>query len=173
MKKLLLSLIAILLPLMASAFSGNAEVDGIWYEIVTKVKTAKVINPQGKGYSGDIVIPESVRYDDVDCSVTSIGDGAFSGCSDLTSVTIPNSVTSIGDWAFSGCSGLTSVSIPNSVTSIGQYTFWRCTGLTSITIPNSVTSFGECAFAECSSLTSVTIPNSVTSIGDHAFSGCI
>ena len=150
MKKLLLSLIAILLPLMASAFSGNAEVDGIWYEIVTKVKTAKVINPQGKGYSGDIVIPESVRYDDVDCSVTSIGDGAFSGCS-----------------------GLTSVSIPNSVTSIGQYTFWRCTGLTSITIPNSVTSFGECAFAECSSLTSVTIPNSVTSIGDHAFSGCI
>ena len=150
MKKLLLSLIAILLPLMASAFSGNAEVDGIWYEIVTKVKTAKVINPQGKGYSGDIVIPESVRYDDVDCSVTSIGDGAFSGCSDLTSVTIPNSVTSIG-----------------------QYTFWRCTGLTSITIPNSVTSFGECAFAECSSLTSVTIPNSVTSIGDHAFSGCI
>ena len=79
-------------------------------------------------------------------SVTSIGYGAFSSCTGLTSVTIPNSVTSIGSDAFNGCSGLTSVTIPNSVTSIGSYAFNGCSGLTSITIPNSVTSIGKGAF---------------------------
>ena len=65
--------------------------------------------------------------------MTSIGDGAFSYCTGLTSITIPSSVTSIGYSAFIGCSGLTSITIPSSVTSIGNYAFYRCTGLTSIT----------------------------------------
>ena len=107
-----------------------------------------------------------------DRSVTSIGEWAFSGCSGLTSITIPDSVTSIGEWAFYGCTGLTSVTIPNSVTSIGAYAFWGCKGLTSVTIPNSVTSIGYNAFYNCTGLTSVTIPNSVTSIDDYAFYGC-
>ena len=97
--------------------------------------------------------------------VTSIGKRAFSDCSGLTSVTIPDSVTSIGHGAFDGCSGLTSVTIPDSVTSIGDYAFYDCSGLTSVTIPDSVTSIGHGAFEGCSGLTSVTIPNSVTSIG--------
>ena len=105
-------------------------------------------------------------------SVTSIGGSAFSGCSSLTSITIPDSVTSIGSSAFYGCSKLTSITIPDSVTSIGSYAFYGCSGLTSITIPDSVTSIGEEAFYGCSSLTSVTIGNSVTSIGSSAFSNC-
>ena len=72
---------------------------------------------------------------------------AFSDCSGLTSITIPDSVTSIGQSAFSGCSGLTSIIIPDSVTSIGSYAFRDCSGLTSITIPDSVTSIGSGAFA--------------------------
>ncbi len=68
-----------------------------------------------------------------DGSVTSIGDGAFYGCSGITSVTIPDSVTSIGNAAFSGCSGLTSITIPDGVTSIGTGAFYDCSGLTSIT----------------------------------------
>ncbi len=104
--------------------------------------------------------------------VTSIGDGAFHGCSGLTSMIIPNSVTSIGSSAFSGCSGLMSMTIPNSVTSIGSSVFSGCSGLTSMTIPNSVTSIGSSAFSGCSGLTSMTIPNSVMSIGDNAFYGC-
>lgn len=67
-----------------------------------------------------------------DGSVTSIGNYAFSGCTGLTSITIPDSVTSIGGSAFAGCTGLTSVTIPNSVTSIGDYAFFECTGLTDI-----------------------------------------
>ena len=98
--------------------------------------------------------------------------GAFSYCSGLTSVTIPNSVTSIGYDAFQGCSGLTSVTIGNSVTSIGSYAFSDCSGLTSVTIPNNVTSIGSGVFEDCSGLTSVTISNSVTSIEDFTFFRC-
>ena len=64
--------------------------------------------------------------------------------------------TSIGYGAFGGCSGLTSVTIPNSVTSIGVGAFAQCISLTSVTIPNSVTSIGEQAFASCSNLASIT-----------------
>ena len=91
----------------------------------------------------------------VDGSVTSIGSYAFSGCSGLTSTTIPNSVTLISYTAFSGCRGLTSITIPNSVTSIGIAAFRGCSGLTSITIPNSVTSIGDSAFWGCSGLTTI------------------
>ena len=87
-----------------------------------------------------------------DGSVTSIGNSAFSGCTGLTSVTIPNSVTSIGSSAFSHCTGLTSVTIGGSVTSIGDWAFAGCTGLTSVTIPGSVTSIGNDAFYDCYSL---------------------
>ena len=128
--------------------------------------------------------------------ITSIGDGAFSGCQSLTSITIPGSVTSIGESAFSWCTSLTSLTIPGSVTSIGQSAFSSCTSLESITIPGSVTSIepntfnkntflqsvtiengvesiGEKAFCECTSLKSVAIPSSVTNIGQSAFSSCI
>ena len=105
-------------------------------------------------------------------SVTSIELNAFRKCSGLTSVTIPNSVVSIGSYAFYDCSSLTSIDIPNSVVSIRNSAFHDCNGLTSIEIPNSVTSIGADAFSGCSGLTSVVIPNSVTSIGNSAFNGC-
>ena len=77
---------------------------------------------------------------------TTIGDCAFVGCKNLTSVDLPNTVTKISVSAFYNCSGLTSVTIPNSVTSIGNFAFYGCSGLTSVTIPNSVTSIGNLAF---------------------------
>ncbi|MDD7417687.1 MAG: leucine-rich repeat protein [Treponemataceae bacterium] len=103
--------------------------------------------------------------------LTEILSNAFSGCTSLTSVTIPDSVTSIGDYTFRYTS-LTSVTIPNSVTSIGYMAFYGCTSLTSVTIPDSVTSIETDAFYGCTSLSSVTIPDSVTSIGAGAFYEC-
>ena len=162
-------ILSVIFSISSSAY--DVMVDGIYYNIVTKAKTAEVTEGDNE-YSGDVTIPETITVDNVVHNVTSIGDYAFEECSSLTSITIPNSVTSIGEWAFSGCGGLTSITIPNSVTSIGEWAFSYCSGLTSVTIPNSVTSIGEYTFYECSGLTSVTIPNSVTSIGNWAFSGC-
>ena len=119
-----------------------------------------------------IKIPSNVESNGQTYTVTSIGNFAFSWCTGLTSVTIPDSVTSIGDGAFSECISLTSVTIPDSVTSIGDFAFTHCAGLTSVTIPGSVTSIGDYAFSECSGLTSVDIPDGVTSIGDRAFGNC-
>ena len=129
-----------LLPMLASA--DAVEIDGIWYNLISKIKEAEVTKNPNAYYSGDVVIPPSVTYDGQPYSVTSIGEWAFSGCSALTSVTIPNSVISIGDFAFWKCSNLTSITIPNSVISIGDYAFYCCSNLTSITIPNSVTKIG-------------------------------
>ena len=84
-----------------------------------------------------------------------IADFAFSYCTSLTSITIPDSVTSIGEQAFQNCTSLTSITIPDSVTSIGKYAFKYCTSLTSITIPDSVTSIGYGAFYDCRSLSLV------------------
>ena len=173
MKKLVTLLLLTLLPFVASA-ADKVEINGIYYFLNSsdEPKTASVASKSG-GYFGDIVIPESVTYEEVTYSVTSIGYQAFNYDSGLTSVTLPNSVISIGSEAFYGCSGLTSITIPNSVTSIDYEAFYGCSGLTSVTIPNSVTSIGGAAFSDCNGLTSVTIPNSVTSIGYDAFAYCI
>ena len=100
MKQTLLSLLMMLLPLMANAEA--VEIDGIYYNLINKAKEAEVTSGSNK-YTGDVVIPSSVVYNDVTYSVTSIGQYAFDECSGLTSVTIPNSVTSIGSIAFWGC----------------------------------------------------------------------
>ena len=169
MKKVYLLFLLAILPLFASA--ETVEINGIRYNVNPEAKTAEVIRSGSGEYSGVVVIPQNVTFNNIACKVTSIGSSAFYNCYDLNSVTIPNSVTSIGGNAFYGCSGLTSVTIPASVTSIGYNAFHGCSGLTSVTIPANVTSIGGNAFSGCSSLTSVTIPNSVTSIGSGAFSG--
>ena len=151
---------------------SGIKLNGIYYSLNAETMQATVIESYDGGYSGDIVIPESVNYNGTAYSVTSIGYAAFLDCSALISVSIPNSVTSIGGSAFAYCKGLISVTISNSLESIGERTFEGCSVLTSVTIPNSVTNIGDYAFNGCSGLTSVTIPNSVTSIGAWAFYKC-
>ena len=184
MKKQLLLLVMTLLPMVAMA--DPVEIDGIYYNLVSKAKQAEVTSkPSGK-YFGSVNIPSVVSYNGEEYSVTSIGEKAFYNCSGLTSVTIPNSVTSIGDRAFAYCSSLTSVHIIDIAAwcniSFGDYysnplsyahhLYMNGSEITDLVIPNSVTSIGNRAFSGCSGLTSVNIPNSVTSIGDAAFQDC-
>ena len=154
---------------------GSIEYNGINYTVLTVPSGGEKGTVEVGPYqdaSGYISIPAAITYNGNTYTVTSIGHNAFTGCTELTSVTIPDSVTSIGNDAFSWCSDLTSVVIPDSVTSIGNGAFSSCYSLTSITIPDSVTSIGNYAFSYCTDLTSVTIPGSVTSIGDSAFRDC-
>ena len=123
-------------------------------------------------YVGNVVIPEEVTYSDVTRKVRQIGECAFAGCTNLTSVTIPNSVRYIEKQAFVGCTNLTSVTIPNSVVIIGSRAFSRCSSLTSVTIPGFVRTIEDYTFSRCSALTSITIPNGVTTIGPGAFGAC-
>ena len=171
----------------AKAFAHDIEAknaDGVtiyykWIKNETNNNNELAVSYRGSSYdsysneyTGNVVIPKSVEYYGKNIPVTSIGDHAFWHCSDLTSVTIPNSVKSINTAAFLYCSGLTSITIPNSVTSIGNAAFHSCSGLTSVTIGSSVTSIDKYAFAYCSGLTSVTIGSSVNSIGECAFYDC-
>ena len=130
-------------------------------------------NPSNFSYGwdnyNDIYFIKTIVIED---GITSISDGAFSGCTSLESITIPDSVTSIGDNAFTHCALLKSITIPDSVTSIGKWAFESCESLNSVTLSKNVTSIGFKAFQYCKSLTEINIPDSVTSIGEWAFSCC-
>jgi hypothetical protein len=180
MNKHLLFLFAVLLPLVASAH--EFEVDGIYYNITSEAdKQVEVISGYTR-YSGSITLPATVTHNGVDYSVTSIGEGAFFGCSSLTDITIPESVTSIGDGAFNDCSSLTAITIPKSVTSIGEMAFNTCSNLISIVVAEGNKVYdsrnGCNAIIETSSNTLIMgcagtiIPEGVTSIGMMAFRYC-
>ena len=156
---------------------GNC-INGIYYKFDTKNMTAEVISGENK-YTGNIVIPKSVKYNGRVYAVTGIGEEAFYYCSGLTSVTISTSIASIGDRAFHGCGDLISLQVENGNTIydsrencnaiIETATNTLVVGCENSFIPDGITSIGGGAFSYRRGLTSVTIPNSVTSIGWTAF----
>lgn len=103
--------------------------------------------------------------------VTAIGDEAFSGYSNLTRVSLPDTLLSIGVNAFSECTNLENVVIPNSVTTIKRKAFYDCYALNT-NMPTGLTTLGESAFGYCSSLMTANIPSGVTKIENNTFKGC-
>lgn len=168
MSRLAFIFIAFLLPFIT--YAETVEIDGICYNLIPKGRAAEVTS--GGLYTGNISIPDKFTYEGVEYNVTAIGKNAFSACSDLSSITIPNTITSIDECAFSGCTGLLSFTIPSTVTVISNGTFNGCRYLKSIIIPETIISIGDHAFSYCNSLNTITIPNSVISIGSYAFKNC-
>ena len=183
-------MVAIQLLCATMAQATEFEISGITYTITdAAAKTVGVTYyDDSQEISGNVVIPSSISYNGVIYNITSISDGAFSGCNGITSIEIPNSVTKIGTDAFYRCGGLKSVTIDcknvgswfsdssikefiigNNVTTIEKGAFYSCNSLTSVTIGNRVRIIGKTAFRDCRSLTSITIPKNVTIIENYAF----
>ena len=168
-------------------FAYDCEVDGIYYNLFEyKIENESVFLAEvtyGKNdYSGTISIPASIDYSGKTYYVATIGVRAFSVCTNLTNVNIPNTVTMIRSSAFSGCTGLTKITIPSSVTSIENGVFAWCSGLEIIQVENGnqkydsregcnalIDTYHNSLIAGCKNST---IPNNVEAIGGEAFEGC-
>ena len=206
-KRLISLLVAVcmmitMLPLSAvTAFAADTlsfTIDDIQYTIDKNDSTAvSVTGTTGYGdinNKKDLVLPETVEYNGVTYTVTSIGNGAFARKNGLNSIVIPNTVVLIAESAFASNWGLASIEIPASVVEIGTRAFeWagniaevkfaansqlkilgtsafsHAKGLKSIELPEGLTTIKNCAFADCNVLESVTIPASVTTIMEHMF----
>lgn len=118
-----------------------------------------------------VVIPETFEYNGTKYKVTSVGGWAFSGCTSLESITIPDSVTSIKPAAFSGCSSLKNITIPDGITEVGSMAFKNCTSLTSIIFPEGVKYLGNETLYVCTALTTVNLPKSITRFDYRAVTG--
>ena len=171
MKKYLSLLLLIFLPLLASA-ADPVNIDGIYYTLITKAKKAQVTSGAQK-YTGNVVIPSTVVYNDETYDVVLIEDNAFNSSKELTSVSVPSSVTSIGKWAFAYCTNLTTVILADGVTTLEEHVFHACESLMSLDIPNSVTSIGNIAFAGCRSLSTIKLPENITVIRQSSFQNCV
>ncbi len=105
----------------------------------------------------DFALIKAISTDITDCPISEdtkvIAGGAFSGCTNLSNITLPGSITSIESSTFSNCKSLTSIIIPSSVTSIGSSAFYGCEALRSVTFSPNIESLGSSAFGSCYALT--------------------
>ena len=193
-RKALLSIcIALLSASTLPTRAVTVTINNLVYNIDTSKSTAVVQSAYyGMNYSGYIIIPQSVTYQNKAYTVVGIDDSCFSRA-EIEGITIPSTVTSIGKNAFYLCEKLKKINIPNSVTTIGESAFsnssiseitlstslksipknafYHCENMTHIELPNSVTSIGESAFAY-SALVSISFPSVLNSIGSSAFKSC-
>ena len=192
MKKFIFTILLMLMPVMhAMANYYYTYVDGLYYDLKsdgTASVTSKFRYTDGSNeystndYSGDVVIPSTVTYNNITYKVTRIHDWAFWGCKGLKSVTIPGSIKYIGSEAFYFCSNYIiniediaawcNIEMDDNSCLLYKNLYHNGEEIRDLVIPDNVTVIGKDAFRGCGSLTSVTIPNSVKSIKQYAFQGC-
>ena len=188
MKKQLLLFVIILLPIVANA--DSVEINGIWYELISKGNAAKVTsNPDiNNKYAGDIVIPSKVLYGETEYDVKYINESAFRDCTNLKSIRIPNSVSTIDEFTFYGCINLHTVYIPSSITVIEDYAFDGCGNLKKV-YADDLYSWCKIVFKEyqganplChggrlyingNELNDLVFPTDIEYVNPYAFQGCI
>lgn len=157
----------VIIPDRVTSIGGGAFSNTAWYN--NQPDGLVYVGKAAYAYKGKRTMPENTAIE-LEAGTKCIVDDAFSDCTGLVSIIVPDSVISVGNYAFAGCTGLTSITIGNGVIRIGEEAFCECTSLTSVTIGDSVEDIGRSAFNGCASLMSVIIPNSVMSIGEYAFS---
>lgn len=156
----------------ASLHAEIFEAGGITFQTLSSPSASCEVSPsQGDPYSGNVEIPSSISFQEMEYNVVGIASYAFSGCDMLLSVSIPESVRSIGRNAFQDCSSLESIVFPTAVEEIGEQTFYGCSALESFE-GKGINKIGRSAFASCRSLQSLSFASDVASFGDYCFNGC-
>lgn len=204
LKKSLILMTLIIKGFFCFAYDGCFN--GLYFNVDKEKGTASItykkwsygIGPSND-YTGNVVIPSIVEYENNKYTVNIIEDNAFSNSS-ITSITIPNTVTRIDDNVFNNCSKLTSliiedgdlsISCGNQSTTDGLFVacpltdvylgrkvynskgcFKNQKSLKNITIGNRVSEISVSLFSGCTSIETIIIPPSVTTIDQYAFSGC-
>ena len=173
------NILMVALSLIASTVSyAKTAINGLCYELNNKTLEATVVslnefnNDSEENYKEtSFVVPAEITYDNKTYKVTAIEIGAFAVCSNLTSITLPNTIKHIGSSAFSGCKKLAFVTLPNSIKRIEPETFGGCESLKSITIPEGVTTIAQYSIDVPSSIESITLPSTLKFISPEAFFG--
>ncbi len=129
--------------------------------LYNKTKSVLIRCPGGK--SNEYKIPDGV---------TAIQPRAFSLCTEIIKITLPDGLSNIGEGAFSDCWKLKEINIPEGVREVKAYTFSGCNNVGNFIIPDSVQTIGESAFYSCYAAKTITLGTGVKSLGDYAFSGC-
>ena len=156
-----------------AAYSQSFSVDGIYYEITSETDlTANVTCKDffDPSYTTDsVTIPPTVTYEGKTYTIAGIGVYAFSGCSNVKYVKLPETVKSIEHYAFRNCTSLESINIPDSLTSIGGLAFSACTSLKSVSLPATMRSIDARAFNGCTALSEINILSDVVSVAAYSF----
>ena len=136
------------------AFGEEFEAVGFRFQTITDSQV-KVIGATDATCRGNVTIPATFIYDEIERTVKNIGDNAFMNCTEITGVTIPGTVTMIGNASFYNCTALANVAIPSTVSTINPEAFSGCSSLERIVLPASLTFLGAKTFFGCTALKTV------------------
>lgn len=145
---------------------AESVVGGLRYSYSTGGTTATVIQDDSYKTLEEVSIPATVNIGSKTYTVTAIGDNAFQGCRNLTSVLLPEGLVSIGNNAFQNIS-VSEITFPNTLKKIGAHAFEDCNNITTIVIPEGVETIGENAFSYIWKLSKLELPASLKSIGRY------